>query len=51
MATGAVDNVRDLVQRQPLDVLRREGSTCAIMSSPMKMQSVTFVGIETSSCP
>jgi hypothetical protein len=46
--TRAVDYVRDLVERQPLDVLPRGSFTCAITSSPMKMQSVTFTGIEAS---
>lgn len=46
--TRAVDYVRDLVECQPLDVLSRRSYTCAITSSPMKMQSVTFTGIEAS---
>ena len=49
--TGAIDDMRDLVESQPLDVLLGELSTCAITSSPMKMQSVTFVGIDSSYRP
>ena len=43
----AVDDMGDLVEGEPLDVLRGAVSTCAMTSSPMKIQSVTFVGIET----
>ena len=47
----AIDDMGDLVEREPLDVLRGEVSTCAMTSSPMKMQSLTFVGIESYYCP
>lgn len=49
VTTCAVDDMRDLVECQPFDVLYALGSTWAITSSPMKMQSVTFVGIDNSS--
>ena len=45
----AVDDVGDLVEGQPLDVLSRRGCTCAITSSPMKILSVILTGIDTSS--
>lgn len=45
----AVDDMGDLVEGQPFDVLPKPNSTCAITSSPMKMQSVILTGIETSS--
>lgn len=45
----AVDDMGDLVEGQPFDVLPKPTSTCAITSSPMKMQSVILTGIETSS--
>jgi hypothetical protein len=45
----AVDDVGDLVEGQPFDVLCHIGSTCAITSSPMKMLSVILTGIDTSS--
>lgn len=51
LAACAVDYMRDLVEGQPFDILSNHSSTWAMMSSPIKMQSVTFVGIETSSCP
>jgi hypothetical protein len=48
VSARAVNYVRDLVERQPLDILPKGSCTCAITSSPMKMQSVTFTGIEAS---
>ena len=42
----AVDNMGNLVEAEPLDVLSRWSNTCAIMSSPMKMQSVILTGME-----
>lgn len=51
MASCAVDDMRDLVESEPLDVLRGMSDTCAMTSSPMKMQSVTLVGIDNYSCP
>lgn len=51
VAAGAIDDMRDLVEGKPLDVLPGKLSTCAITSSPMKMQSVTFVGIDSSYRP
>lgn len=47
----AIDDMGDLVECEPLDILRGEVSTCAMTSSPMKMQSVTLVGIESYYCP
>jgi hypothetical protein len=46
-----VDNMGDLIECEPLDVLLRLCSTCAITSSPMKMESVILTGIDISSCP
>lgn len=50
LSTCAIDYVGYLIQGQPFYVLRRVKNTWAIISSPMKMQSVTFVGIEISYC-
>lgn len=51
MPACTVDNMGDLIEGQPLDVLLRLCSTCAITSSPMKMESVILTGIDISSCP
>lgn len=48
LPTCAIDYVGNLIQGQPFYVLRRVKNTWAIISSPMKMQSLTFVGIEIS---
>jgi hypothetical protein len=45
----AVDDVGDLVEGQPFDVLSHWGCTCAMISSPMKMLSVILTGMDTSS--
>lgn len=50
LSACAIDYVSNLIQGQPFYVLRRVENTWAIISSPMKMQSVTFVGIEISYC-
>jgi len=47
--SSAVDDMGDLVEAEPLDVLSGGGPTCAMMSSPMKMQSVILTGIDISS--
>lgn len=42
----AVDDMGDLIEAEPLDVLTKCKHTWAIISSPINMQSVTFVGID-----
>ena len=46
----AVDDMGDLIECEPLDVLAEGTVTCAMTSSPIKMESLTLTGIETSSC-
>lgn len=45
----AVDDMCDLIECEPLDVLVEGTVTCAMTSSPMKMESLILTGIETSS--
>lgn len=45
----AVDDVGDLVEGEPLDILLGSWGTCAIIWSPMKIESVILTGIDTSS--
>ena len=44
-----VDDVSDLVEAKPFNVLNCQWSTCAMTSSPMKMLSVILTGMDTSS--
>jgi len=49
LSACTVDDMGDLIEGEPLDVLDVGGDTCAMASSPMKMQSVIFTGMESSS--
>lgn len=44
-----IDDMGDLVEGEPLDVLPQITATCAMTSSPMKIESLILTGMETSS--
>jgi hypothetical protein len=46
MFSCAIDYMCDLIEGEPFDILLEGIKTCAITSSPMKMLSVIFMGIE-----
>ena len=48
VSSGTIDHMRHLIQSQPFYVLTQPRPTCAITSSPMKIQSLIFTGIDTS---
>ena len=50
LSACAVDDVRDLVESKPLNILFIFVLTCAIISSPRNMLSVILVGIDIYSC-
>ena len=50
LSACAVDDVRDLVESKPLNILFIFVHTCAIISSPRNMLSVILVGIDIYSC-
>ena len=45
----AVDDMGDLIESEPFNILLSSCCTCAITSSPIKMESVILTGMETSS--
>ena len=47
--TCAVNDMGDLIEGKPFDVLDGRSATCAITSSPMKILSVILTGMDSSS--
>ena len=49
VTAGTIYNMGDVVEAEPLDILRGECATCAMISSPINIKSHTLTGIDPSS--